>query len=90
MIRATITVHGRVQGVNYRSYTQRKAAEYGLTGYITNQPDGSVLVVAEGDPAQIDRLAAWCTHGPPSAIVTKMDVARTEATGEFTGFHVRR
>jgi len=90
MIRATITIQGRVQGVSYRSNARRKAAQYGLRGYVTNQPDGSVLIVAEGDPAQIDRLVAWCSHGPTAAIVTKLDVAHTEATGEYRDFQIRR
>ena len=90
MIRATITIQGRVQGVSYRSNARRKAAEYGLTGYVANQPDGSVQIVAEGDTTQIDRFVAWCSHGPKAAIVTQLRVDRTEATGEFRDFQIRR
>ncbi len=90
MIRATITVHGRVQGVSYRANARRKAAQYGLRGYVANLPDGSVEIVAEGDPAQIDNLVAWCSHGPTAAIVTSLDVERTEPTHEFRDFQIRR
>ena len=90
MIRATITIQGRVQGVSYRANARRKAVEYGLGGYVANQPDGSVQIVAEGDPTQIDRFVAWCSHGPKVAIVTQLSVDRTEATGEFRDFQIRR
>jgi len=90
VIRATITVHGRVQGVSYRANARRKAIQYGLKGYVANQPDGSVEIVAEGDPAQIDMLVAWCSHGPTAAIVTSLDVERSEPTHEFRDFQIRQ
>ncbi|MCB0783112.1 MAG: acylphosphatase, partial [Flavobacteriales bacterium] len=45
-----MVVRGRVQGVWYRKHTREKALELGLRGWVMNQPDGSVLVEAEGDP----------------------------------------
>ena len=90
MIRATITAHGHVQGIGYRANARRKAQQYGIKGYVANQPDGSVEIVAEGDPAQIDMLVAWCSHGPTAAIVTSLDVERTEPTHEFGDFQIRR
>ena len=90
MIRAIIIVHGRVQGVGYRANTRRKALEYGLRGYAANQPDGSVEIVAEGDPIQIEKLVAWCSHGPAAAHVTRINIEQSEATGEYRGFTVRR
>lgn len=41
-------VHGSVQGVGFRWWTRCRALELGLTGYAANQPDGRVLVVAQG------------------------------------------
>jgi len=90
MIRATITIHGRVQGVGYRANAKRKALEYGLRGYTRNLSDGSVEIIAEGDPAQIDKLAAWCSHGPTGAHVTRINVENTPATGEYRDFNIRR
>jgi len=90
VIRATLTIHGRVQGVGYRANAKRKATEYGLKGYTRNLPDGSVEIVAEGDPAQIDKLVAWCSHGPTMSHVTKLDTENSEATGEFRDFNIRR
>lgn len=90
MIRAAITAHGRVQGVGYRANARRKAVEYGLRGYTRNNPDGSVEIVAEGDPELIERLTDWCRHGPTAAHVTSLDVERSEPTHEFRDFQIRR
>ncbi len=47
--RFKVTVYGRVQGVSFRYYTRREATNRGLTGWVRNEMDGSVKVVAEGD-----------------------------------------
>ena len=47
-VRLTAWVRGRVQGVGFRWWTRSRALELGLTGYVANQPDGRVLVVAQG------------------------------------------
>ena len=46
--RLTAWVYGQVQGVGFRWWTRCRALELGLTGYAANQPDGRVLVVAQG------------------------------------------
>lgn len=47
---------GQVQGVGFRYTTRRLAAGYTVAGYVRNLPDGSVEVVAEGEPDEIDRF----------------------------------
>ena len=47
-VKLTAWVHGRVQGVGFRWWTRSRALELGLTGYVANQVDGRVLVVAQG------------------------------------------
>lgn len=87
--RLHLWVSGRVQGVCFRFYAQREAQELGLSGWITNLPDGRVEIVAEGAREQRDKLAAWCRHGPPYATVAHVDQRDEEATGEFSGFRIR-
>ncbi len=43
-----LRVTGRVQGVGFRYYAQKKALELGVNGYVRNRPDGSVYIEAEG------------------------------------------
>jgi acylphosphatase len=70
-------VTGRVQGVSFRWYTQEQAHGLGVTGWVRNEPDGSVLVHAEGEDDAVDALVTWCRTGPSMARVT--DVAMREA-----------
>lgn len=88
-VRLSAVVHGRVQGVNYRYYTRQRATGLGLTGYVRNQWDGTVEVVAEGPRSRLEDLLEWLHQGPPSAYVTQVDVDWSPATGEFTSFGVR-
>lgn len=70
-------VTGRVQGVSFRWSTQEQARRLGAAGWVRNEPDGTVLLHAEGDEEAVDALVAWCRTGPSMAKVT--DVAVREA-----------
>ena len=50
-----------------------EARRLGLSGWARNRTDGSVEILAEGDPAAIDRLVAWCREGPPLARVRSVE-----------------
>ena len=82
-------VHGRVQGVSFRFYTQRRAAQLGLTGYVRNRWDGTVEVVAEGPRAELENLLAFLRVGPRSAQVTEVNTRWPAPTNEFDRFEVR-
>jgi acylphosphatase len=87
--RLQAVVHGRVQGVSFRYYTQRCARELGLTGYVRNLWEGSVEVVAEGQRAALDELLAFLRVGPRAAYVTQVDTQWSAATHTFDRFEVR-
>ena len=57
-------VRGRVQGVGYRWFAQKAAAELGLSGYARNLDDGRVEVYAAGAEAKLDEMAGMLYHGP--------------------------
>jgi acylphosphatase len=82
-------VHGRVQGVSFRYYTQRRARDLGLVGYVRNQWDGTVEVVAEGQRPKVEELLAYLHMGPQAAFVTQVDVQWPTPTGQFDRFEVR-
>jgi acylphosphatase len=82
-------VQGRVQGVNFRYYTQQCAAELGLDGWVANLDDGSVEVVAEGSSHALAELLAFLQTGPSLARVENVDLHWEKATGEFSGFRAR-
>jgi len=88
LIRAHVFVSGRVQGVNFRWYTQQKADELGLTGWVRNLWDGRVEAVFEGEKKAVQRAVDWCHVGAPSARVDDVEVGYEEPTGEFSRFHI--
>ena len=68
----SIRVYGRVQQVGFRFYTHKKANELGITGFVKNEPDGSVYIEAEGDEVPLDHFVLWCHKGPQWARVDKI------------------
>lgn len=82
-------VHGRVQGVFFRAFVERRAEELGLIGYVRNRPDGAVEVTAEGVKPQLEKLVEYLKTGPPAARVDKVEINWSHYTGEYTGFSIR-
>ena len=80
-VRLTAWVHGHVQGVGFRWWTRSRALELGLAGYAGNQPDGRVLVVAQGPRADCERLLELLRGGSTPGSVEKV-VA--DITADFT------
>jgi acylphosphatase len=87
--RLTAIVTGMVQGVNFRWFTQRRASELGLVGYVRNRPDSSVELVAEGPRESLDRLLDAVRAGPAMAAVENVNVVWDTGTGEFRRFEIR-
>ena len=69
MMAAEILVEGRVQGVGFRTYAQRKASLLGLSGYVRNLRDGRVEVYAIGKAEQLRALRVELERGPRAAHV---------------------
>ncbi len=89
VMRLTARVRGRVQGVSFRYATQQRALRLNLTGWVRNENDGSVSVVAEGSRAQLGLLLRLLRAGPPSARVDKVDVAYSEPELVFDTFSIK-
>lgn len=84
--RLHLLVEGRVQGVSFRAYTQEQARKLGLTGFVSNRPDGRVEIVAEGSQEALEALQDWCWQGSPAAEVTAVEAQSAPASGEFSRF----
>jgi acylphosphatase len=82
-----LLINGRVQGVGFRFYMERKARELGLTGWVRNRRDGAVEAVVQGTEGAVEAMIAWARRGPPSAVVAEVRV--TDAGGDYAGFETR-
>lgn len=87
MIRRRVIVHGRVQGVYFRADCAAAARAHGVSGWVGNQPDGTVYAEFEGPPEAVEAVIDWCHAGSPRSAVTQVDVTPLDPTGE-TGFSV--
>jgi acylphosphatase len=83
-----VRIRGMVQGVSFRAYTRQQAEGLGVTGWIRNEPDGSVGGHFEGAPHAVDALVAWCGHGPSYAEVEHVEVSDGTVTGA-SSFEIR-
>lgn len=88
-VRLVAVVRGHVQGVGYRWFAQREADGLQLDGWVSNQADGSVEVVAEGPEGTIGTLLLALWNGPGGAAVSDIDVRREPARGNLSGFSIR-
>ncbi len=84
-----LLISGLVQGVGYRYYIYRKAAGYGLQGFVRNLPNGDVEVKAFGTRAMLEALLTDARIGPRSAMVTNVAVNWLEKEEKFNGFELR-
>ena len=88
VLRARLSVKGKVQGVGYRAFAARVASQRGLSGGVRNLDDGRVELLVEGRKDQILILIDNLKVGPPASRVTAVDVEWSQATGRFVDFHV--
>ena len=80
-------VRGRVQGVGFRYFAQREAAELGLTGYARNLDDGRVEVYAAGPEEKLSQLGGLLYRGPRWADVRGVE-EQEAAVHQYDGFRV--
>lgn len=88
-IRAEIIITGRVQGVFFRQGVKHTALELGLVGWVRNEPDGTVRIVAQGQREQLQKLVEWCKKGTEWTKIEHVQPEWKEATGEFERFEVK-
>jgi len=79
-----LVITGRVQGVGFRFYMQRKARELGITGWVRNRRDGSVEAVIQGETDVVESMTAWSRRGPPSATVNEVKIV--DGAGDYATF----
>ncbi len=87
MIRLTAYISGRVQRVGYRAKVVSLAEEMGLVGLVQNQPDGSVLVIAEGEKKNdLERFASAIRIENALIRVANIDTEYSQGSGQYSSF----
>lgn len=84
-----IKVYGKVQGVGFRYYTLRQANKLGVKGWVRNVQDGTVEIVAQGDPASLDKLSAAVKQGSPASKVKRIHVEEIDGMNRYSSFQVK-
>ncbi|MHA2059903.1 MAG: acylphosphatase [Candidatus Ranarchaeia archaeon] len=82
-------IHGRVQGVFFRAFTQQNAHRLNIKGWVRNRAEGTVEVVAEGLSDDLEEFEKAINKGPPGCKVDKVDLAKKPNTGEFQHFIIK-
>lgn len=84
-----LVIKGRVQRVFYRSKACKKAIELGLFGWIKNNDDGTVELVARGPTEKLEEFIEWCKEGPELAKVKDIQIEKRAATEVNDSFEIK-
>jgi acylphosphatase len=77
----SVRVTGRVQGVFFRAWTADEARSLGISGWVRNDRDGSVVAQIEGEESAVRQLIELLHEGPPGARVERVDVDEADPEG---------
>lgn len=80
---------GTVQGVGFRYAAVSVSRGFAVGGYVRNQPDGRVHLVAEGDAKEVEGFVRTVNERMAHCI-RECTTSTGPASGGFVGFSVRR
>lgn len=86
--RVFIRVRGIVQRVGFRYWIYKAAIKRSVKGFVKNEPDGSVIIVAEGPREDLEYIIKLAEEGPPEAVVENIEVKWEDYKGEFKEFSI--
>jgi acylphosphatase len=81
-------VRGRVQGVGFRWFVEREARILGIAGWVRNNADSSVEVMAQGTRDQLAGLRSRLQQGPRAARVDHVEEFETKPVSSLTTFRI--
>jgi acylphosphatase len=81
-------VRGRVQGVGFRWFVEREAHLLGIVGWVRNNHDGSVEVLAQGTRDQLSGLRSRLREGPRAARVDAVEVSEVNPVAGLGSFRI--
>lgn len=81
-------VRGRVQGVGFRWFVEREAHMLSIAGWVRNNHDGSVEVLAQGTRDQLAGLHSRLREGPRAARVDAVEVSNAQPVPGMSSFRI--
>src|SRR3984893_5328575 len=81
-------VRGRVRGVGFRWFVEREAHILGIAGWVRNNHDGSVEVLAQGTRDQLSGLHSRLREGPRAARVDAVEVSDVPPVAGLNSFRI--
>jgi acylphosphatase len=82
-------IRGRVQGVGFRWFVEREAHILGIAGWVRNNHDGSVEVLAMGTREQLAGLHSRLREGPRAARIDDVEESEADPVPGLNSFQVR-
>ena len=86
--RKQVWYEGRVQGVGFRYWTAEKAARLHVTGWVRNEPDGTVCCACRGEEEALEAFVKALRRGPPQGRVDKIDIQPLPTKSMFRRFEI--
>jgi acylphosphatase len=81
-------VRGRVQGVGFRWFVEREAHILGIAGWVRNNHDGGVEILAQGTRDQLSGLRSRLHQGPRAARVDGVEEREATPTAGLNSFRI--
>jgi acylphosphatase len=81
-------VRGRVQGVGFRWFVEREAHILGIAGWVRNNHDGTVEVLAMGTREQLAGMRSRLREGPRAARVDDVEESEAEPVKSLNSFRI--
>ena len=82
-------IRGRVQGVGFRWFVEREAFILRIAGWVRNNSDGTVEVLAQGTREQLAGLHSRLREGPRAARIDDVEVSEAQAVAGLISFQIR-
>ena len=84
-----IYVNGRVQGVGFRYFVWKAATELGINGYVQNQWDGKVKIVAQAEEHTLHTFQIIVAQGNRYAFVKELKINKLDSAEKYNDFEIR-
>ncbi|MFY9909006.1 MAG: acylphosphatase [Candidatus Sulfotelmatobacter sp.] len=81
-------IRGRVQGVGFRWFVEREAHILGISGWVRNNADGTVEVLAQGIADQLSGLHSRLRQGPRAARVDSVEASEVRPSANISSFRI--